>query len=352
MSGAAPGEVLLGEIREQPAAAARLLRSGAPVLERIADEVRARGVRLVVVVARGTSDHAAIYAQYLLGLRNRLAVSLAAPSLSSLYGVTPDYRDALVVAISQSGASPDVRSVVEAARAAGALTLALTNDPVSPLAAAAERVVPLDAGVEHSIAATKTYTAELVAVALLSAALDAGPADRAALAALPGELAAALESDGEAARIAADQAGIDEAVVLGRGLSYPTAREWAIKLKEIAALRADPYSAADFEHGPLTLLRPGSAVLAAVGRGPARDPLVASLRRLRDERGARLLVCSDDPAARAEATWALPVPAGHPEWLDPIVAIVPAQLHSVRLALARGVDPDRPAGLTKVTRTR
>ncbi len=163
---------LLDEIREQPDVAARLLLAGPPMLAGVATEVRRRGIGLVVIAARGTSDHAAVYAQYVLGARNGLTVALAAPSLVTLYGASPRYGNALVIGLSQSGQSPDVVGVVEAARAQGALTLAITNAPGSPLAVAAEHNLDLGAGEERSVAATKTYTAELLAVALLSAALD------------------------------------------------------------------------------------------------------------------------------------------------------------------------------------
>lgn len=342
---------LRSEIHEQPEVADRLLASGPPVLDAVAHEVRRRGIGLVVIAARGTSDHAAVYAQYVLGARNGLPVALAAPSLVTLYGASPRYGNALVVGLSQSGRSPDVVGVMEAARSQGALTLAITNAPDSPLALAAEHRVDLPAGEERSVAATKTYTAELLAVALLSAALDDAGA-RAELRAVPGALGRALGAEDEAARIAADQAGLDRAVVLGRGFGYATAREWSLKLKEVAQLWADPYSAADFAHGPVALLAPGSAVFATVTSGPARDALLEPVRRLVTDIGADALILSDDPAARAVGRWSLAVPDGLAEWLAPIAAIVPAQLHAMHLAIARGLDPERPRGLRKVTETR
>jgi glucosamine--fructose-6-phosphate aminotransferase (isomerizing) len=269
----------------------------------------------------------------------------------TLYGASPWYGNTLVVGVSQSGRSPDVVGVVAAARAQGSLTLAITNDPASPLAAAAEHVIDLAAGEERSIAATKTYTAELLAVAMLSVALADG--DGAAdLAAVPGALETALEAEPDAERIAGEQAGLDRAVVLGRGYGYATAREWSLKLKEVAQLWADPYSAADFAHGPVALLAPGSAVFAAIAAGPARDDLLGSVRALVRDRGADVLVLSDDPEARGAGRWAIRVPDGLPEWLAPIAAIVPAQLHAFHLAKARGLDPERPRGLRKVTETR
>ena len=342
---------LLDEICEQPDVAARLLLAGPPVLAGVATEVRRRGIGLVVIAARGTSDHAAVYAQYVLGARNGLTVALAAPSLVTLYGASPRYGNALVIGLSQSGQSPDVVGVVEAARAQGALTLAITNAPGSPLAVAAEHNLDLGAGQERSVAATKTYTAELLAVALLSAALDED-GTRPALAMVPDALARALDADPEAARIAADQASLDRAVVLGRGFGYATAREWSLKLKEVAQLWADPYSAADFAHGPVALVAPGSAVFASIAAGPARDALLDPVRALVQDAGANVLVLSDDAEARGVGRWSLVVPGGLAEWLGPIAAIVPAQLHAMHLAIARGLDPERPRGLAKVTETR
>jgi glucosamine--fructose-6-phosphate aminotransferase (isomerizing) len=342
---------LLAEIRDQPEVAARLLVAAPPALDTVAAEVRRRGIGLVVIAARGTSDHAAVYAQYVLGARNGMTVALAAPSLVTLYGASPRYGNALVIGLSQSGRSPDVVGVVEAARGQGALTLAITNAPSSPLALAAEHRMDLAAGEERSVAATKTYTAELLAVAMLSAALDDHGA-RAALAAVPEALGRALDEEPEAARIAADQAALDRAVVLGRGFGYATAREWSLKLKEVAQLWADPYSAADFAHGPVALLAPGSAVFASISAGPARDALVDTVRELVRDLGADAMILSDDAGARSIGRWALPVPGGLAEWLSPIAAIVPAQLHAMHLAIARGLDPERPRGLRKVTETR
>ncbi|HYO42110.1 MAG TPA: SIS domain-containing protein [Candidatus Limnocylindrales bacterium] len=342
---------LLVEIREQPDVAARLLLDGPPVLDAVAAEVRRRGIGLVVIAARGTSDHAAVYAQYVLGARNGMTVALAAPSLVTLYGASPRYGNALVIGLSQSGRSPDVVGVVDAARAQGALTLAITNEPTSPLATAAAHCMDLAAGEERSVAATKTYTAELLAVAMLSAALDDEGA-RGALTAVPDALGRALEAEPEAARIAADQVTLDRAVVLGRGFGYATAREWSLKLKEVAQLWADPYSAADFAHGPVALLAPGSAVFANIAAGPARDALLDPVRALVRDVGADAMILSDDAEARSVGRWALPVPSGLAEWLGPIAAIVPAQLHAMHLAIARGLDPERPRGLNKVTETR
>lgn len=342
---------LRDEIAEQPEVAARFLAAQAEPIEAIAASLRARPVRRVLIAARGTSDHAALYAQYVLGIRHRLSVALGTPSIVSLYGVVPDLEDTLVIGISQSGASPDIVAVIAAARAQGAPTVAITNAPDSALAVAADRTIDLGAGPELAVAATKTYTTELLAIALLSAALADDATDRAALAAIPEALAGALELEGRIERITAEQAGAARSLVLARGYEYATAREWALKLKELARVFADPYSSADFQHGPLTLVEAGLPVLAVVRAGPPEADLVTLLQRLRDDLSADLMVVSDRPAALGLARWPVALPAGTPEWLGPIVSIVPGQLHAMHLTRARGLDPERPRNLLKVTRT-
>ena len=261
-----------------------------------------------------------------------------------------------MIAISQSGASPDVVGVVAAARRQGAPTLAITNEPDSPLAAAAEFVIDLRAGPEKAVAATKTYTASLLAIARLSAALIEGatvPGSATELAAVPVHLEAALtgEVEDEAERVAGALAATDRCVILGRGFEYATAREWALKLKELARVFADPYSAADFEHGPLALIGPGVPLLAVAPSGPAAAGLVELLERLGAD-GADLTTLSDDPATRAIGARSIGLPPGIPDWLRPIVSIVPAQLYAYHLTRARGLDPESPRNLSKVTRTR
>jgi len=338
------------EILEQPAVARRLLERVREPIVAIADAVRRREPPFAVIAARGTSDHAAIYAQYALGVRVGLPVALAAPSIVSLYGAEPRYADGLVIGVSQSGASPDVVSVVELGRRQGAITVAITNDPTSALAAAAEHVVDLSAGAERAVAATKTYTAELVALAMLVAELDGSGTGT--LDGIPDRIGEVLQTEPEVRRIVSDQVAVDRCIVLGRGYQYATAREWALKLKELTYVLADPYSAADFLHGPLALVSPSIPVLAVAPSGATVADTDTLLRRLRDQHDARLLVLSDVAAMRELGTWSLPLPADMPEWLLPLVAIVPGQLHAYHLTLAKGLDPETPRHLRKVTLTR
>ncbi len=338
------------ELGEGPATVERLLDGAVGPIDDVARAVRTRTIDLVVIAARGTSDHAAIYAQYILGARNGLPVALAAPSLASIYGTPPRLRNALVLGISQSGRSPDVVAVLADARRQGALTVAITNAPASELAAAADHVVELEAGPERAVAATKTYLAEIAVIAMLSGALSGDGGSRRELRALPGALRTALLAEGEVERLAGSYAAEDRCVVLGRGFQYATAREWALKLKELAYVLADPYSAADFQHGPIALVGEGFPVLAIATAGPALPGMVELLGRLRDAR-ARLLILSDDPATLALGD-GVPLPAGVPEWLAPLVAIIPAQLFAYHLARTRGLDPEAPRNLSKVTLTR
>jgi glucosamine--fructose-6-phosphate aminotransferase (isomerizing) len=347
---------LRDEILEQPDAARRQLGSSSDALEALAGRLRADPVASVVIAARGTSDHAAIYAQYVLGVRNGLSVGLATPSVVSLYGAEPRVRDSLVIGISQSGASPDIVGVVAAAARQGAPTLAITNDPSSPLAQASDHVIDLAAGPELAIAATKTYTTSLLAIARLSLALDAPPgaADAAALASIPEVIAESLEVEPVVAALARELAAAPGAmggcVIVGRGFEYATAREWALKLKELGRVFADPYSAADFLHGPIALVQPGVPVLVLAPEGKAAAGQLELLGDLRD-RGVDTVVISDVASTRELGRWSISIPAGVPEWLRPVVSIVPAQLFAYHLTLARGLDPEEPRYLSKVTRT-
>lgn len=348
--------ILRDEILEQPEVARRFLARAPAMMEPLAAAIRARGVDHVVIAARGTSDHAAIYAQYVLGIRHGLSVGLGTPSVVSLYGARPRLDRSLVIGISQSGVSPDVVAVIAEGRRQGAPTVAITNDPRSPLALAAETTIDLGAGSERAIAATKTYTAELLAIAALSVALgrddlDADTTDAADLAAIPDALAAVTALEPDVIAMAAEQAAANRLLILARGYEYATAREWSLKLKELAHVFADPYSAADFEHGPLALLEPGVPVIAMVRPGPTRDGLVAFLERLRTDIAADLAILSDDEGALRLARWPLRLPAGTPEWLGPIVSIVVGQQHALHLTRARGLDPEAPRHIRKVTST-
>lgn len=342
---------LRDEIEAQPDVLRRLLRRQRTQAEAIAGVVERRRPRFIYLAGRGTSDNACRYAQYIAGHFHRLPAALAAPSLFSLYRTPPALADGLVIGISQSGRSPDMVAVIEEASRQGATTLAITNSPTSPLAAAAELVLDTGAGDELAVAATKTYTAQLFAIAMVSAALGAAEERWRQLGEVAGVIERALESEETVAHLAARRGSMEHCVVIGRGFNYATAHEWSLKLKELAHVAAEPYSPSDLQHGPITVLQRGSVVVAALARGAALDDGLRLLRRLRDEQGAELTLVSDAPEALALVDDALRLDGEVPEWLSPITLIVPAQLFCLHLALAKRLDPESPPGLTKVTCT-
>jgi glucosamine--fructose-6-phosphate aminotransferase (isomerizing) len=340
---------LKSEIFEQPAVLDRLLQTQADPARDIARTIRSRGIHWVLIAARGTSDHAALYAKYLWGSRNGLPVALAAPSLYTLYHTPPRLQGALVVGISQSGQSPDIVSVLSDARRQGAPTLAITNDLASPLAREAEMVLDACSGPERAIAATKTYTTQLLSIALLSAALS--EEDTEALARVPDWVRQALALDGSIEQAAQRYREMTHCAVLGRGLNYATAAEWSLKLKELTGVVAAPYSSADFRHGPVAIVSQGFPVLAVIPGGAVFEDVLSLLVSLVEERGVDLVAVSNEEKALALARTPVELPAGLPEWLSPLVGIIPAQLFCYHLTRAMGRDTEAPEGLSKVTRT-
>jgi glucosamine--fructose-6-phosphate aminotransferase (isomerizing) len=339
------------EICEQPDVLSTLLRRETENAHKIAADLKSRNVTYVVMAARGTSDNAARYGQYLLGALNRLPVGLATPSLFSVYHKPPQLTGALVIGISQSGQSPDIVAVLEEGRGQGVPTLAITNDTASPLAVQADYVIPLHAGEELAVAATKTYTAQLVALALLSCALDQDCDRLDALSRVPETVAHVLSTGDRVAGLVERYRYMETCVVLGRGYNYATAFEIALKLKELNYLVAESYSSADFMHGPIAVVGSGFPAMVVAPSGQMFDTMRRFGLELKS-RKAELLVISDSQALLKEAITSLPLPAGMPEWLSPVVAVIPGQLFALHLALAKGNDPDQPLGLQKVTITR
>jgi len=342
---------LKSEILDQPAVLSRLLRGGMGEARRIGGELGRRDFDFVFLAARGSSDNAGLYAKYLWGLHNRLPVALAAPSMFSLYQSPPVLERALVVGISQSGQSPDIVGVVQEGRRQGAPTLAVTDDPGSPLAEAADFVLFTDTGTEKSIAATKTYTAQLLAIAMISVGLQESTDRLEELHRVPELVTQALGTDGLLEQAAARYRDMQHCVVLGRGYDYATAHEWSLKLKELTYVLAAPYSSADFLHGPVAILESGFPVLAVAPLGQAHQDLLPLLKELVDRWAVRLLVVSNADQALALAEEPVRIPPDLPQWISPIVTAVPAQLFSYHLARAKGLDVEHPRGLQKVTRT-
>ena len=339
------------ELREQPAALARLLERQGATASELAAAFRRDDVRYVLIASRGSSSNAARYAQYVLGRANRVPVMFATPSLYTIYEQPPRLDGAIVVGISQSGASPDVRAVVSEARRQGRPTIALTNDPGSPLAKDAEHVLPLEAGEEQAVAATKTYLNSLGAIALIFAAIGDDAAARLELARIPDVLEEQIELSFATAPALAEYSDAVGATVVARGVNYGTAYEIALKIRELSGLVVEAYSPADLMHGPIAAIRSRWPVIAVAPTGPAHES-VAEIVPALSERRARLLAVSDVPRLLAKAETPLPLVPGVPEWLSPLVAVVPGQVTAMRLAQLRGLDVDNPAGLRKVTLTR
>jgi glucosamine--fructose-6-phosphate aminotransferase (isomerizing) len=339
-----------GEIGEQPLLASRMLAESRAAVASIAARMRASKSHGVVIAARGSSDHAALYAKYLFGARNRLMVTLAAPSLFTSYGRPPDLEGQCVIGISQSGSSPDVVAVIEEATRQGRLTIALTNDPASRLAHSAELHLSLGCGPELSVPASKTYIASLLALALISQALDSDASFEAALGQVPPALAAALEQDDELDRLVPALLG-PRAIVLGRGFNFSTAEEIALKLTETSYVLARAWSVADFEHGPIAVVEAGFPVVLVDGHGKVSADMESIGRRLVAHHGCRVIRLLDGSGDDGDPEATVSLDSGLPEELTPLTLAVLGQLLAHRVALARGIDPDQPRALNKVTRT-
>jgi len=334
------GERMKADMAAQPEVLGRLLARRPDIVASLKGEEPAG----VVIVARGSSDYAAIFARYLFEAVSGRPVALAAPSLLNLYGIEPRLRGWLALGISQSGRTPEITTVLERYGAAGARTVAITNDPESPLAASAAVSVELGAGPEGAVPATKTFTAQLAAVALVAEALGPVPWSEGDWARIPAVVEELLADPAPAARAAEELGEAGELVAIGRGYLMCVALEAALKLREATGVRAEGWSAADFRHGPVTVARGDIPLLAVSASGPAAadvEELAGELARA----GTPVMRLADRPGAD------LPYPAGLPEPLCALPATVRAQQLALALALRRGLDPDEPPGLNKVTKT-
>ena len=343
------------EIGQIPAAVERIVATADRELSEVAAAIRRERPGWVMIAGRGTSDHAAIYAQYLLETHLGLPTGLAKPSVTTVYDAPVAWGGGLVLAISQSGQSPDIVAVVRAARAAGALTVAITNDARSPLATAAAWQLRCHAGRELAVPATKTYVAELAVVAALVAAVRPSSDLAEGLARLPDALRDTLSDttrwlDGPGRMAVEDLAGADRALVVSRGYNLATAMELALKLKETVGLFAEAYSTADFAHGPLVLAQPDVPILAIRPNGPMGELVDATLANVAVHGGRVTVIGGSEAATGREG--ALALRSALPEALTPLQFIVPGQLLVEATAQRRGLSPDAPVGLGKVTRTR
>jgi glutamine---fructose-6-phosphate transaminase (isomerizing) len=338
------------EIYQQPQVIHRLLEAKREQMAELGERLRADPPRFLVIAARGTSDNAATYAKYVFGSVNRVPVALAMPSLTTLYNQTPDMTGGWVIGISQSGQPPDVVAVLKEARRQGAPTLAITNMAESPLAQTAEFSIVVEAGEEKSVAASKTYTAQLTAIAMLSAHWDGDPQRITDLSRLQGHLLAVLKVNEAVEAVAWRYRSKEQLVVLGRGYNHGTIHEIALKIKEMVYIITQAYSAADFRHGPIAMLQPDFPLVALAVKGAALEDMRAMVSEVQEGK-ADLALISNEQQLLDQVELSIPLPDDLPEWLSPIVAVVPGQLLALNLALVKGYDPDNPRGLSKVTRT-
>jgi glucosamine--fructose-6-phosphate aminotransferase (isomerizing) len=334
---------LFREAAEAASVVERQLQTNRTLVAELARRIRELEPRAIVTCARGSSDHAATYAKYLVETRTGLLASSAAPSISSIYAARANLEAVLFLAISQSGASPDLLASVSAARKAGACVVALVNDDQSPLAHAAHYTIPLRAGAETSVAATKSYIASLAAIVHLVAAWTDDAELMQALAQAPGQLAGAWLADwsGAVEHLRAAQS----LYVVGRGLGLGIAQEAALKLKETNGLHAEAFSAAELKHGPLALVRPGFPVLIFAQSDETHAGVVELAAELARGGADILLAGGDAPGALV-----LPTQDAHPA-IEPLLRIQSFYRLVDALALARGRDPDHPPHLSKVTAT-
>jgi len=338
---------MLNEIGQQPLAIERTIRRESRKIVAFAETLRKNRPRLIVLVARGSSDNAALFGRYLLEMTTGIPVSLAAPAIHTLYKAKLDLRDALVIGISQSGEGVDINMVLENSKKCGARTLAITNEAGSTMAGIADETFLIHAGREKSVAATKTYTGQLLIFHLLARALG-GRQDE--IERIPQLTAEALELRPRIEEIVERYAYMEHCVVVGRGLNYSNAFEFAIKLMETCYVVAERFSGADFLHGPIAIVDRAFPVFLFAPPGPTLKGMKDLADRL-DQMGAETVVISSEPGIIRKSGRAILMPRLIPEILSPIPYIVPAQLFAALLSESKGLSPDQPRALRKVTKT-
>ena len=349
IGGAKNLSLMLQEITEQPAALERTIREERAKVARLGAFLKRRDIDLIVLVARGSSDNAALFGRYLLEITTGIPVALAAPSVHTLYGAQLKLRRALVIGVSQSGEGEDINRVLENSRAGGAYTVGITNESASSMVGVVDETLLMHGGRERSVAATKTYTGQLMHFYMLAEALaDAGV--KLGYERIPEYAAHALELRSAVEEIIERYVFMENCVVVGRGLIYANAYEMALKLMETCYVVAERFSSADFLHGPLAIVERHFPIMAFAPPGPTLGGVKELLGRLRELRADTLVITSNTEVAQM-STRAISLPGEISEVLSPVPYIIPAQLFAALLADAKGLNPDAPRSLAKVTRT-
>ncbi len=339
--------LMLDEINEQPLVLERTIAAEKGKSARLGDALRRKDIDLIVLVARGSSDNAALFGRYLLEVTTGIPVSLSAPSVFTLYDAKLKLDRALVIGVSQSGEGSDINLVLERARSAGAITVAITNEAGSTMAQHADETLLIHAGREQSVAATKTYTGQMLHFYLLANSIGARQLE---IDRIPELAQRALDLGSEVEEVVQRYLFMENCVVVGRGLNYGNAYELALKLMETCYVVAERFSSADFFHGPLAIVERRFPAIMFAPAGVTSDSNKALLKRLNDLHADSLSI-TNDPIVAEMSSRSILIADGVDEFLTPIPFIIPAQIFAARLAEAKGLDPDAPRSLAKVTKT-
>ena len=341
--------LMLQEIAEQPAALSRTIQAERQKISRLGNFLQGRDIDLIVLVARGSSDNAALFGRYLLEITTGIPVSLSAPSVHTLYGAKLNLKHALVIGVSQSGEGEDINQVLENARAGGAYTVGITNEPSSSMVGRVDETLLMHGGREHSVAATKTFTGQMMLFYMLATEL-AQSTPPWSYEAIPEFASRALEQQSPIRELVQRYVFMENCVVVGRGLAYANAYELALKLMETCYVVAERFSSADFLHGPVAMVERHFPVILFGPPGVMFSGVQSLISRLGELRADTLVITSDLEAARS-CSRAIIMPKEIDEFCAPIPYIIPGQLFAALLAEAKGLDPDQPRSLSKVTRT-
>lgn len=341
--------LMLQEIAEQPAALARTIHAERAKIARLGKLLRDRDIDLIVLVARGSSDNAALFGRYLLEITTGIPVSLSAPSVHTLYGAKLKLKHALVIGVSQSGEGEDINHVLENAHSSGAYTVGITNEPASSMTKIVDETLLMHGGRERSVAATKTFTGQMMLFYMVAAEL-AARSNAFSFEAIPDFAARALEQKPAILELVQRYVFMENCVVVGRGLAYANAYEMALKLMETCYVVAERFSSADFLHGPLAMVERHFPVILFAPPGTMLPGVKDLIDRLAELRADTLVITADLDAARI-CSRAIIMPREIDEFVAPIPYIIPAQLFAALLAEAKGLNPDAPRSLSKLTRT-
>ena len=343
--------LMMKEIGSQPDVLEKVLLENSEQVKKLCSEIKNRKIKFLYMAARGTSDHAAVYTKYIMETHTGIPVAFAAPSVITVYGGKPNLADALVVGISQSGKAEDVLEVIRHARLQGALTASITNYDSSPLAVESEYHFRCYAGEEKSVAATKTFTAQMMVMAMITAELSGNDNLLNELRQVPAKLSELIKETDYIDKVAGKFKAMEECFVLSRGTNYSIALEGALKIQETCYVRAKAYAISDFYHGPLALLDDEIPVFVIAPKGKISGDAKALMRVL-NKYGIQTVAVTNDISISKTASLVISIPKGITDFTSPFLSAVAMQIFACRLSIAKGLDPDNPRNIKKVTITR